>query len=148
MKTSKRILKCFALLISCLVFFSSCSVYHRSTCSVDEAIRNNSKVKIRIDNTDPYELKRLERLDGVVYGVTGTQSQTYKRFRNRVTDRDYEGKYALIPMQEEELQNIHEKNLGASTALSIGVPVAVLGITAAIAASTSTVSIDSGLGGI
>ena len=136
MKTSKRILKCFALLISSLVFLQSCSVYHNSTCSADEAIKNNSKVKISVTNDDPYILKRLERHDGAVYGIANTNSSTYKRLREQVKDLNYEGKSAMILMNEQDLKNIHEKNSGASTALSIGVPVVALGITAAIGATS------------
>ena len=135
MKTSKLILKCFALMISSLVFLQSCSVYHNSTCSVDEAIRNNSKVKISVANDEPYILKRLERHDGAVYGIANTNSSTYKRLREQVKDHNYEGKYAMILMQEQDLKNIHEKNTGASAALSIGIPVVALGITTAIAAT-------------
>ena len=135
MKTSKLILKCFALMISSLVFLQSCSVYHNSTCSADEAIRNSSKVKISVANDDSYILKRLERHDGLVYGVANTNSSTYKRLREQVKDHNYEGKYAMILMQEQDLKNIHEKNTGASAALSIGIPVVALGITTAIAAT-------------
>lgn len=142
MKTSKRILKLFTLLLSSLVLLQSCSVYHRSTCSVDKAIRNKSKVKIRVPNDDPYVLKRLELHDGLVYGITNTNSITYKKMREHATDLDDKGKYALILMQEEDLKNIHEKNQGASTALSITIPVVVIGIAAGIAASTVSVSVD------
>jgi len=93
MKTSKRILKYFAIAISSLVLLQSCSVYHKSSCSVDEAIRSGSKVKITVTNKDPYILKRLERHDGQVYGVVNTNSSTYKRLREQVQDHDYEGKY-------------------------------------------------------
>ena len=144
MKTSKPILKFFAILISSLVLLQSCSVYHKSTCSVDEAIRNNSKVKISVTNDDPYILKRLERHDSLVYGVANTNSSTYKRLREQVKDHNYEGKYALIQMQEQDLKNIHEKNTGASTVISIGVPVVVLGVTAGIAASTVSMGTLSG----
>ena len=122
-------------MISSLVFLQSCSVYHNSTCSVDEAIRNNSKVKISVANDEPYILKRLERHDGAVYGIANTNSSTYKRLREQVKDHNYEGKYAMILMQEQDLKNIHEKNTGASAALSIGIPVVALGITTAIAAT-------------
>ena len=144
MKTSKRILKFFAILISSLVLLQSCSVYHKSTCSVDEAIRNSSKVKISVTNDDPYILKRLERHDSLVYGVANTNSSTYKRLREQVKDHNYEGKYALIQMQEQDLKNIHEKNTGASTVISIGIPVVLLGITAGIAASTVSMGTLSG----
>ena len=123
-------------MISSLVFLQSCSVYHNSTCSVDEAIRNNSKVKISVANDEPYILKRLERHDGAVYGIANTNSSTYKRLREQVKDHNYEGKYGLILMQEQDLKNIHEKNTGASTALSIGIPVVALGITLAIGATS------------
>ena len=122
-------------MISSLVFLQSCSVYHNSTCSVDEAIRNNSKVKISVANDEPYILKRLERHDGAVYGIANTNSSTYKRLREQVKDHNYEGKYAMILMQEQDLKNIHEKNTGASAALSIGIPVVAFGITTAIAAT-------------
>ena len=51
---------------------------------------------------------------------------------------------ALILLQQQDLKNIHEKNTGASTAINIGVPVVVIGVAAAIAASTVSVGTLSG----
>ena len=144
MKASNRIFKCLALMISALVILQSCSVYHNSTSSVDQAIAAKSKVKITVENDDDYILKRLERHDGVVYGLANTNSSTYSRLREQVKDHNYEGKYALILLQEQDLKNIHEKNTGASTAINIGVPVVVIGVAAAIAASTVSVGTLSG----
>jgi len=142
MKTSNPIFKCLALMISALVLLQSCSVYHNSISSADQAIAAQSKVKITVPDNDPYILKRLERHDGLVYGLANTNSSTYQRLREQVKDHDYEGKYALILMQEQDLKNIHEKNIGASTAISISVPLVAIGVAAAIAGSN--VSVDPG----
>ena len=129
-------------MISALIFFQSCSVYHNSISSADQAIAAQSKVKITVPDNDPYILKRLERHDGVVYGLANTNSSTYQRLRQQVKDHDYEGKYALILMQEQDLKNIHEKNTGASTAINISVPLVAIAVAAAIAGSN--VSVDPG----
>lgn len=125
-----------------MFLLQSCSVYSSRSCSVDEAIRNDSKVKIRTPNNDPYVLKRLERHEGVIYGLTRTNSSTYKRMREQVKDPNNEGKNALILIPDKDLDHIHKKNKGASTAISIGVPVVALGVTAAIAATNVDVNLN------
>ena len=58
-----------------MVLLQSCSVYSSRSCSVDEAIRNDSKVKIRVPDNDPYVLKKLAYPDGI-------DSNNYHQIRN------------------------------------------------------------------
>lgn len=129
-------LRCMAFLASILILLQSCTVYHASTSSVDQAISSKNKVKIKVADDDPYIFKRLERQDENVYGVVNINSSTHKRLQEQVTDPNYEKKSALILLNDQDLKNIHEKNSGLSTAINIAVPVIVVGgLTAAITAS-------------
>ena len=146
MKAVNPMLRCMAFLASILILLQSCTVYHASTSSVDQAISSQSKVKVKVVDDDPYIFKRLERHDANVYGVVNVNSTTFKRLRNQVSDPNYEKKSALVLLNEQDLKNIHEKNSGLSTAINIAVPVVVIGIAAGVAASN--VSVDPGWSGI
>ena len=139
-------LRCMAFLASILILLQSCTVYHASTSSVDQAISSQSKVKIKVDHDDPYIFKRLERHNENVYGVVNINSTTYKRLLGQVADPNYEKKSALILLNEQDLINIHEKNSGLSTAINIAIPVVAIGIAAGVAASN--ISVDPGWDGI
>ena len=142
MKTFKRYFRVWAAVLGSLVLLQSCTVYHASTSSADQAIASQSKVKIKVANDDPYIFKKLERHDDTVYGLANTNSTTYKRLREQVKDDSNQGKYALILLQEKDLKNIHEKNKGASTAINIGVPVVAVGIGAGIAVANASVDLN------
>ncbi len=146
MKAVNPMLRCVAFLSSILILFQSCSVYHSSTSSVDQAISSQSKVKVKVDQDDPYIFKRLERHNKNVYGVVNVNSATFRRLREQVIDPDYEKKSALILLNDQDLKNIHEKNYGLSTAINIAVPVILVGVAAGVAASN--VSVDPGWSGI
>ena len=146
MRTVNPMLRCMAFLASILILLQSCTVYHASTSSVDQAISSQSKVKIKVDHDDPYIFKRLERHNENVYGVVNINSTTYKRLRGQVADPNYEKKSALILLSEQDLINIHEKNSGLSTAINIAIPVVAIGIAAGVAASN--ISVDPGWDGI
>ena len=135
MKTIKQNLKWAAKILSFLILLQSCTVYHKTTSSVDEAIASKNVVKINVPNNDAYKFKNLNVFENEYYGLAKIKSDTYKR----LTDRkkiDLDDRFRYVQLNEEELRNIHLKNEGASIAITFAIPVAFLGIALGIFALT------------
>jgi len=128
MKSIKRNLKWAAKILSFLILLQSCTVYHSSTASVDEAVLSNNKVKVDVDDDYSYKFLKFVRIDGEIYGVAKKKSYVSKELQAQITNSTYEGKYDLIKLNDENLKSIHLKNKGASTALTVALP--LLGVAA------------------
>ena len=139
MKAVKRNLKWAAKILSFLILLQSCTVYHKYSSSVDEAIAANDKVKLQVPEDDPYKFLKLVRIENEIYGVAKRNSHASKELNGRIVDTSYEGKYNLIKLSEEDQRNIHVKNKGASTALSIVIPVVLVGAVVGIAVATADI---------
>jgi len=126
MKTIKQNLKWVAKILSFIILLQSCTVYHSTTASVDEAIQSSNKVKVVVPGEDPYKFLNLVRIDNEIYGVAKKKSNTSNLLKAQITDTSYEGKYNLIKLNDQNLQDIRLKNKGASTALSIVIPVVLI----------------------
>ena len=128
MKTIKRNLKWAAKILSFLILFQSCTVYHNYTSSVDAAVSSNNKVKLEIDDEEfPYKFKSIKVFDNEYYGLTKINSNTYKRLRERKSI-DADGNFKYVQLHQDELGYIHLKNKGASTALTVAIPVVAVGV--------------------
>ncbi|MCA0932430.1 hypothetical protein LCM02_08205 [Lutimonas saemankumensis] len=134
MKTIKKSIEWAAKILSFLILLQSCTVYHNYSSSVDEAIATNDKVKLDINNDDPYKFKKIKIFGTECYGLTKIKSDTYRRLSDRKKMDAGIKNFTYVQISQEELSNIHLKNKGASNALSIAIP--VLGIGAAIAIGT------------
>jgi len=129
MKSIKSNLKWAAKIISFLILLQSCTVYHKYAGSVDEAVASNDKVWLETSPEDyPNTFLKLVRIDDEIYGVAKKKSSASKELRTQIVDSSYEGKYNLIKLNDEDLKDIRLKNKGASTALSVGIPVVLVGV--------------------
>lgn len=126
MKSIKRNLKWAAIILAILFLLQSCTIYHGYTSSADEAVGTSLKVKIKIPDEDPYVYKRLKRIDGEVYGLARPKSSTARRLQDQVVDQAYDGKFALIELNETELDHIHMMNLKATYTTLIVVDLVLL----------------------
>jgi hypothetical protein len=126
MKSIKRNLKWAAIILAILFLLQSCTIYHGYTSSADEAVGTSLKVKIKIPDEDPYVYKRLKRIDGEVYGLARPKSSTARRLQDQVVDQAYDGKFALIELNETELDHIHMMNQKATYTTMIVVDLVLL----------------------
>ena len=126
MKSIKRNLKWATTIFVILFLLQSCTIYHGYTSSVDEAVGTGQKVKIKIPDEDPYVYKRLKLIDGEVYGLARPKSSTARRMQDQVVDKAYDGKFALIELNEKELDHIHMMNLQATYTTMIVVDLVLL----------------------
>ena len=83
MKTIKKSIEWAAKILSFLILLQSCTVYHNYSSSVDEAIATNDKVKLDINNDDPYKFKKIKIFETEYYGLTKIKSDTYRRLSDR-----------------------------------------------------------------
>jgi len=125
-------LKFISIFFSMLIFCSGCNVYYSETASIDEAVQSSKKAKVTtIDGTNTY--KKLERMEGNLYGVRKKNSNMAKSFSSPEYIENVDEKYINILLQEEQIREIHLKNHTLSTVLTVtAISAAVLGLTSAI----------------
>jgi hypothetical protein len=128
MRTIKSKSKCITYLLSMILLLQSCTIYHSSTGSAEQAIASNNKV--RVDGSEGFSLKfkKIERIDDEIYGLTKTKSSTYKRLKGRETKESQLDDHIYVRLSEKEIQSLHLKNRTASTVVTILVPVLAIGV--------------------
>ena len=127
MKSMKRNLKWAAKILSFLILLQSCTVYRSYTSTVDEAIATNNKVKLVIENNDPYKFKKLQRIEGEIFGLAHHNSDTYETLASRKIIPSEFQKSSFVQVYDNELNDIHVKNKGASLAINIGISALIIG---------------------
>ncbi|MBT8204920.1 MAG: hypothetical protein KJP14_07390 [Eudoraea sp.] len=126
MKKVQYSLKNLGTILSLMLLLQSCGVYHKIPISLDEATKQEGKVKIRTAEGKNIKYKNIIQKDGQFYGT-----------------KMIAGKWTQIPLNPDDISNVRLKNKKASTwvtILAVGVPVSALIIWAATA--------DYGIGGI
>lgn len=68
MRSTTR-LRTIALLLIGATMFQSCRVYKRESVSLDQAISEGKRVKIRTFDNKTYAYKSIEKKEGVYYGI-------------------------------------------------------------------------------
>lgn len=130
MKTIHIHLKIVAFLISSIIVLQSCTVYKSTTVTLDQAYKSQTKVKV-LTTTDEEALlfKRIDLIDGKYFGI----SKKASRLDNRLLD-------------ENNINSIRILNKNASTILTIGAPLFIVG--GIIWIASESISIDPGFSGI
>lgn len=108
-----------SLLLTILFIFQSCGVYYKNSISLEEAVKQEGKVKILSSDQKAMKYKKVSSTDGQFYGA-----------------KKKGGKWTQIPLNQEDIISIRLKNKKASTwvtVLAVGVPITTLVILAATA---------------
>ena len=116
-----------SILLSILILLQSCTVYHKYSSSLDDAITSNDKVKIVIPSYDSYKFKKIQKIDGEIYGLMYNKSGSYKELVSRKTIPTDKETMTYVQIYKNELNDLHLKNKTASTVLSITIPFVVVG---------------------
>lgn len=95
------------------ILLQGCSVYQKTSVTLDDAVKSNSKVRIEGNNNKRLDLKNVEQKDGAYYG-----------FKNN-------GATTPVVLDEKEIKSVHlidksKSDLG--TILAIGGTAALLGL--------------------
>jgi len=113
MEAIPKRLKTIALLLTALLLFQSCVVYHKTPTTLEHASQDRIKTQITRSNGEISKYDYIANEDGVYYGV--------------YTDWDEQVK---TPLSEQEITKVLTKDKSTSTVLTIGViAVPVIGIT-------------------
>ncbi|WP_111682106.1 hypothetical protein [Winogradskyella tangerina] len=110
MKNIKRCLKSTVISLSMLLLFQSCRVYHRTNVSIDKAVQEEKRVKLKTKDGQKLKFKRIVFEDGQYYGV--------KRKANRT----------LIQPNELESIRLHDKTMSIIYGIIIGVVGTTIGL--------------------
>ena len=111
MQTSTRHLKLVALFFATLIFFQGCTVYKSVPISIEQAVQNESKVKVITKNDNKLKFKRIINVEGKLYGV-----------------RNLEGTDRNLSLDRNSIETIKEKDIVLSVVLTILIPIAVIAV--------------------
>ncbi len=112
MKYVQKPVKTYVFAISLILFLQSCGVYYKSPISLDEAVKQAGKVKIRTAEGKKIKYKKIIQSDDQFFG---------KKRKS--------GKWVQVPLNPADIQSVRLKNKSASTWVtvsSIVVPVGAL----------------------
>jgi hypothetical protein len=145
MKKIRLYLKRIALLLIFLMTLQSCSIYYTKTASVDEALLSDNKVKIITTTNDIYKFKKLQTEDDQIYGVLKQRTTKAENLLDQGLLEDYDDKYGKLLLSQDAIQAIHLKNKGASTAVTVAIPVVIVGVLVGIGVhSANNISVSWG----
>ena len=126
MKTLGHHLKWIAIILSTLLVFQSCRVYHSKSVTVDEAILSKKRVKVKNFDNDTFKFEELQREDGQLYGITKKTSNAAKKLDYQFVDENLSEKYVKILLPEHTIREYHLQNKTMSTLITILIPVTLL----------------------
>ena len=93
MKNFTNHIKFIGTLLSILILFQSCRVYHATSVTLKQAVMEEKRVKVRMKNMEKFRFQRIGFESGQFYGV--------KRIK---------GKIVRIPLSQEEIGYIKLHN--------------------------------------
>jgi hypothetical protein len=115
MKAIKKRLKPIALLLTALLLFQSCIVYHKTPITLEKASQEQRRTKIKTADNKTYKFKYITHENGVFYGINQSH-----------------GKPVKTSLYNEGVTGVYDINDAASTLTTvstiIGVPVVLLGL--------------------
>lgn len=112
MKKIRKQIEHLVLLFASLILFQSCVVAYQGTnVSLEQAAKQESKVKVKTTSNEIYEFKHIIFEDGKFYGVQKKGSEMVK-----------------TPLEMNELSKVRLQDKTLSTFLSIAIPVVLIGV--------------------
>jgi len=111
MKTSTRLLKVVALFFSVLILFQGCTVYKSANVTLEEAVKANTKVRIKTKDHKILKFKNMEIENGIYYGLMNFK----------------EKKWVKTQINENNIEKLQVKDKVLSTIITFGIPVILIG---------------------
>ena len=128
MKKTSQHLKRIALLLIFLMTLQSCSIYYSKTASIDEAIQSDNKVKVITSTNDTYKFVKIQRENDQIYGVVKKGNKTAETLSDLGLIKNSDEKTVTIFLEDITVKELYLKNKGASTAVTVAIPVVVVGV--------------------
>ena len=104
-----------------LFLLQSCSVYHSTPVSIEQAVAAESKVKVITEDHKKYKFQRLEKENDHLVGLVKPHSGTAKKLAGVPSER--EGRYLKVDLSQMAVETIKLRNNTLSTIINIGIPV-------------------------
>jgi len=125
MKTLGHHLKWIAIILSTLLVFQSCRVYHSKTATVEEATLFSQHIKIRSTSDETYRFKTLLREDGKLYGITWRKGSTARKLSEQIVlvSAGKDKHEVKILLDENAIREYHLQNKTMSILIPILIPV-------------------------
>jgi hypothetical protein len=92
-----------------IMLLKSCTIYKTAPISIDQAIQNQSEVKIHTLNRDTYRFTAIEDIDGNYFGINKSAHEILR-----------------TPLNENQISTIKEKDKTLSTIFDVGVVFIIL----------------------
>ena len=120
MKTLKKQFRPITLLLAFVMLFQGCTVYKSASVTFDEAVRAETKVKLKTKNSETLKFNKLELEDGQYFGVKEINKD----------DAFNISKMEIVKTQidENNIEVIKIKDKTMSTILPFAIPVVLFGI--------------------
>jgi len=109
MKTLKKQSRLTAVFMVFVVFLQSCTIYKSVPISIDQAVKNQSEVKIHTLNHDTYRFTAIEDIDGNYFGINKSAHEILR-----------------TPLNENQISTIKEKDKTLTTIFDVGVVFIIL----------------------
>lgn len=128
MNQSHQPLKLIALLLSMAVLLQGCNVYRSRVSTVDEAIRNETKVKVKLDDIRIYKFLQLFKVDNVIYGSAKIDSYTAVKLNDQIVSSANNPTVVQIILKDKQIKEVYERNRTVSTIIPLSIIAAFLAI--------------------
>lgn len=115
MKTLKKQAKLIALIISVLMLFQSCKVYHSDSVSLQQASQEFKRTKIQTYNNEVLKFRGIKSEDTQYYGV-----------------KKVKGEIVNIPLDENYIKSVKLENKTMSIILTIALPIGIIVVAALV----------------
>ena len=113
MKTLKKQFKSVALILSMLILLQGCTVYKSANVTLEEAVKADTKVRVRTNDHQTLKFKNIEVENGIYYGLMN--------FKNR---------WVKTQINEDNIEKLQVKDKRLSSIITFGIPVIIIGIIA------------------
>ena len=115
MKNLNKQFRLIVLLFTLLILTQSCRVYQHKSVTLDEAVKEQKRVKMKMKDKKVYKFKRIEYEKDVFFGI--------KKVR---------GKLVKIPINANEIEKLRLHNKTLSVVYGIGITVVAVFVVAII----------------
>ena len=99
--------------------FASCKVFETPTYTLNEAIDSKKGVKLKIKDKGPYFFHQLIIINEQLYGLIPKKNSNKKWLDFKIVDDNYLGKYKLLEIEENSIQDL-KKPLSPTGTILVG----------------------------
>ncbi len=136
-------IKPISFVLTFIILFQSCTVYHSTPATREQALKSNDKVKIKSTDSEVYKFLEISEQDDELYGMTTKNSYTAKMLSDQIDIDNSDKKHVKILLIKENIASFHLKNKTGSTIATVAIPVVLAGALVGIGyAAVDNMSLD------